>query len=139
MTRVPYCALLAVCVFVLAARPARAEDIPEDVKRAVEKGLEHLDKTQHRDGHWDANGGQYPTTMTALGGMVLLMEGSTIKDGKYAENIRKAVDWFMEPGRCQRNGLIGNPNNATEAGRYMYGHGFGLLFLSQIYGEEEDA
>jgi len=49
--------------------------------------------------------------MTALGGMVLLMEGSTIKDGKYADNIRKAVDWFMEPGRCQRNGLIGNPNN----------------------------
>src|SRR5919108_4822917 len=77
--------------------------------------------------------------MTRLGGMVLLMEGSTLKDGKYHENIRKAVDWFLEPGRCQRNGLIGNPNNPTEAGRYMYGHGFGLLFLSQIYGEEEDA
>ena len=40
--------------------------------------------------------------------------------------------------RSQPNGMIGNPNNPTEAGRYMYGHGFGLLFLVCVYGEEED-
>ena len=40
--------------------------------------------------------------------------------------------------RSQPNGLIGNPNNPTEASRYMYGHGFGLLFLACVYGEEED-
>ena len=40
--------------------------------------------------------------------------------------------------RSQPNGLIGNPNNPTEAARYMYGHGFGLLFLASVYGEEED-
>src|SRR5216110_2414334 len=135
--------LLLPALLVLAASgfapAARADEIPAKYRDVVAKGLDWVAKSQQRDGHWDANGGQYPTTMTALGGMVLLMEGSTIKDGKYAENIRKAVDWFMEPGRCQRNGLIGNPNNPTEAGRYMYGHGFGLLFLSQIYGEEEDA
>src|SRR5436305_279961 len=74
--------------------------------------------------------------MTALAGMSLLMEGSTIREGKYAEKIRKAVDWFME--RSQRNGLLGNPNNPTEAARYIYGHGYGILFLSQVYGEEED-
>ena len=75
--------------------------------------------------------------MTALAGMALLMEGSTIREGKYADNIRRAVDWLMD--RVQPNGLIGNPNNPTEAGRYMYGHGFGLLFLACVYGEEEDA
>src|SRR5207237_173733 len=48
----------------------------------------------------------------------------------------RAEDWLME--RSQRNGLIGNPNNPTEAPRYMYGHGFGMLFLAQVYGEEED-
>jgi hypothetical protein len=40
--------------------------------------------------------------------------------------------------RAQPNGLIGNPNNATESNRYMYGHGFGMLFLASVYGEEED-
>jgi hypothetical protein len=74
--------------------------------------------------------------MTALAGMALLMEGSTLRDGKYAAPLRKAVDWLME--RSQRNGLIGNPNNLVEAQRYMYGHGFATLFLASIYGEEED-
>jgi hypothetical protein len=35
--------------------------------------------------------------------------------------------------------MIGNPNNPTEAQRYMYGHGFGMLFLASVYGEEDDA
>jgi hypothetical protein len=65
-----------------------------------------------------------------------MMEGSTIRDGKYSDRIRKATDWFMERG--QRNGLLGNPNNPTESSRYMYGHGYGMLFLAQVYGEEED-
>jgi hypothetical protein len=68
--------------------------------------------------------------------MALLMEGSTLREGKYAEKIRKAVDWLME--RSQRYGMIGNPNNVTEAQKYMYGHGFGMLFLAQVYGEEDD-
>src|SRR5260370_20036617 len=75
--------------------------------------------------------------MAALGGMAMLMEGSTIRDGKYADRIRRAGDWFMM--RSQPNGLLGNPINAQEGGRYMYGHGFGLLFLSCVYGEEEDS
>ena len=44
-------------------------------------------RTEQADGHWEANGGQYPTTMTALAGMALLMEGSTIREGKYSQNI----------------------------------------------------
>jgi hypothetical protein len=40
--------------------------------------------------------------------------------------------------RAMPNGMLGNPNIPGEAGRYMYGHGFALLFLSCIYGEEEE-
>ncbi len=107
-----------------------------DVDVMVDKGLGWLKKTQAPDGHWEAAGGQYPTTMTALAGMCMLMEGSTLREGKYSENLEKAVNWFMQ--RTQANGLLGNPNNPTEASRYMYGHGFGLLFLASVYGEEED-
>jgi hypothetical protein len=114
----------------------RAEEIHPAYQSAINQGLEWIAKTQARDGHWDANGGQYPTAMTGLAGMALLAEGSTLREGKYALNLRRAVDWFLE--RCQRNGLIGNPNNPSEAGRYMYGHGFGLLFLASVYGEEDE-
>jgi hypothetical protein len=120
----------------LCSERARAEDLPREYQAAIAKGLNWVAKAQSKDGHWEANGGVYPSAMTGLGGMVLLMEGSTLREGKYAENIRRATDWLME--RSQRNGLLANPSVAVEAGRYMYGHGFGALFLSQVYGEEED-
>jgi hypothetical protein len=34
--------------------------------------------------------------------------------------------------------LFGNPNNPADAVRYMYGHGFAMLFLASVYGEEGD-
>jgi hypothetical protein len=120
----------------LGSGQAWANELPAKYKEMVRKGLEYVARQQQRDGHWEGNGGSYPTTITSLCGMALLMEGSTIREGKYAENIRKSVDWLME--RSQRNGLLGNPNNPTESQRYMYGHGYTLLYLSQIYGEEED-
>src|SRR5436309_8396960 len=130
-------AALSAAAVALVAAPTPAQEGGKkkaaDVDAVVEKGLEWLKRTQAPDGHWEAQGGQYPTTMTALAGMAMLMEGSTMRDGKYADKIRKAVDWFMD--RSQRNGLLGNPNNPTESSRYIYGHGYGMLFLSQIYGE----
>ncbi|MCI0704544.1 MAG: terpene cyclase/mutase family protein [Planctomycetia bacterium] len=109
-----------------------------DVEGAVEKGLEYLKKDQKQDGHWEAQGGQYPTTMTALAGMAFLMEGSTLKEGKYSDQITKAVNWFLNAGRQQPNGKIGDVRNPTESTRYIYGQGFGIMFLSSVYGEEED-
>ncbi|MBY0525550.1 MAG: terpene cyclase/mutase family protein [Gemmataceae bacterium] len=129
---------LVVAILAISGEPrASADELSPEVRKAIDKGLAWVAKSQARDGHWEAQGGQYPTTMTALGGMVLLMEGSTLREGKYSENIRRAVDWLVD--RSQRNGLLGNPNNPTESSRYTYGHGYALLFLASVYGEEEDA
>ncbi len=129
----------ALAALSLVAAPARGAD---DAKKkaeydaVVEKGLEWLKRNQGNDGSWNANGGQYPTTMTALAGMCFLMEGSTLKEGKYSDQLVKATNWFLQ--RQQANGLLGKVENPTESQRYMYGHGFGLLFLACVYGEEED-
>ncbi|MCL2745441.1 MAG: terpene cyclase/mutase family protein, partial [Planctomycetaceae bacterium] len=61
-----------------------------------------------------------------------LAEGSTTVQGKYSSNIRDAVEFLVK--RSRPNGLIGDRNDD----RYTYGHGFGLLFLTQVFGEEED-
>jgi hypothetical protein len=127
---------LVLSLAVLLPVPARADELPREYRECVNKGLEWMARNQHADGHWEAMGGQYPVTMTALGGMSLLMEGSTLKEGKYSDRLRKAVDWLM--ARSMPNGMLGNPNIPGEAGRYMYGHGFALLFLSCVYGEEDD-
>lgn len=131
---------LAIAVLLASSAALSAGEIPEQYRATVDKSLQYLAKIQHKDGHWSANGDQYPVAMTGLAGMAMLMEGSTIRTGKYQENVRKAADWLMERSMegNQRDGLIGNPDHPSERGRYMYGHGFGMLFLASVYGDEED-
>lgn len=122
------------------AGQARGDEIPAKYLPTIDKGLQYLVKQQFKDGHWGANGDQYPVSMTGLAGIAMLMEGSTIREGKYSANIRRAADWLMERSMkgSNRDGLIGNPDHPTETGRYMYGHGFATLFLALCYGDEED-
>jgi Prenyltransferase and squalene oxidase repeat len=122
------------------AAAVRADEIPAEYKESIRKGLEYLAKQQHKDGHWESFGGQYPITMTGISGMAMLMEGSTMREGKYKDNIKRAVDYLMSKVQIggPSDGMIGSPNMPGESGRYMYGHGFALLFLSCVYGEEEE-
>jgi hypothetical protein len=117
-------------------RPARSEGVLAKYRELIDKGLAHLGKTQLNDGHWEGNNGQYPTAITALAGMAMLMEGSTVGDGKYADPIRKAVDWLIE--RSQPNGLLGNSNDNNAGIGYLFGHGYAMLFMASAYGQEED-
>ena len=105
----------------------------EKIERVITKGLDWLVRQQSRRGSWAANESRYPTAMTALAGTAMLMEGSTTTQGRYAESIRQAVDYLVS--RSRANGLIGDPKTDD---RYTYGHGFAMLFLSQVLGEEED-
>jgi hypothetical protein len=125
---VVFSAVAAACSLAVAAGPSQSQ-----VDRAASRGLEWLARHQSRVGHWYAGNDDLPTPMTALAGIALLSEGSTMMEGKYHNNIKKAVDWLTS--RSCGSGLIGDP--ARDA-RYTYGHGFSMLFLSQVLGEEED-
>jgi hypothetical protein len=127
----------SVALVLFSAGNVRAEEIPAEYRDAVNRGLRWLADQQHRDGHFDGVNGQYAISMTALAGMAFLAEGSTIREGKYRDNIRRATNYLME--KVQSNGLIGVPTSAAEGGRYMYGHGFALMFLACVVGEEENA
>lgn len=133
VSRLPHNLLIrtAICV-ALSVSSVSASD-PE-VRRTVDQGLDWLASQQSRLGHWSANNNRYPTAMTAMSGMALLCEGSTTTQGKYAANVRRAVDYLVAQSRT--NGLIGDPDRDD---RYTYGHGFSMLFLSQVLGEEEDS
>src|SRR5689334_7030571 len=119
------------CCLVPGIAARAAVDDPH-TKKIISEGLDYLAYNQHKLGHWTAQG-RYPTAMTALAGMAMLMEGSTATQGKYADNIRRAVDYLVHQSRP--NGLIGDP---VRDDRYTYGHGFSMLFLSQVLGDEED-
>jgi len=102
-------------------------------KAAARKALDYLVRVQKPRGYWDARNGQYRIAMTALAGMAMLCEGSTTTTGRYRDSIRKAVN-YLTASANPSSGLIGYKRDY----RYTYGHGFSMLFLSQIYGDEED-
>jgi hypothetical protein len=128
------CFVLALSLVSALTAGAPAADTDPQVERTVNRGLEWLASHQSRIGHWTAMNGQYPTAMTGMAGIALLCEGSTLTQGKYAPNLRKAVDYLI--ARSRPNGLIGSPTGGDQS--YTYGHGFAMLFLSQVLGEEED-
>ncbi len=100
-------------------------------EESVEQGLQWLASQQSKAGLWPHE--TYPTAISALAGTALLCSGSTTTQGPFSKQIRLAVDYLISQSR--RNGLIGDPKRDS---RYTYGHGFSMLFLSQILGEEED-
>jgi len=99
--------------------------------KPVERGLAWLAKQQQRLGGWGHD--VYPVAISSLAATALICSGSATTQGPYAKNIRLAADYLMT--KCRKNGLIGDPCRDY---RYTYGHGFVMLFLSQVLGEEED-
>lgn len=111
-----------------------ADKKDQKYKLAARKGLDWLVSEQHRSGYWEANQSQYRVAMTALAGNAMLCEGSTTTRGRYSKSITLAVDYLLDYS-AQPNGLIGYNLDF----HYTYGHGFSMLFLSQVFGEEENA
>ena len=135
----------AACGFALNPnRRAGAANMDPKWTAAIKKGLAWVARTQSRRGSWAAGG--YPTAVTALAGTALTMGGSTTTQGPYRKQIGQAVSFLIDQAakRTQdsdkliprHNGLIGDPFSDN---RYTYGHGFSMLFLSQVLGEEEYA
>ena len=116
------------------AAPSLSPSMPADknpTKAAVKKGLDWIAKQQSRSGGWPDK--TYPVAMTALAGTALISSGSTATQGPYSKQIRLAANYLLTKARS--NGLFGDPKRDN---RYTYGHGFSMLFLSQVLGEEED-
>lgn len=115
-------------------------DLPDGITPqtavAIERGLTYLVRAQDRQGSWSNRGryGSYPVSMTALAGLALLMDGNTTTQGRYAPQVDRAARFLIRS--TTSSGLIARGGNEA---RPMYGHGFAMLFLSQLYGMTEDA
>ncbi|QEG02028.1 hypothetical protein Mal15_61110 [Stieleria maiorica] len=113
----------------LGPRPGVAAARNASWETATQKALAWLARTQSSRGHWNTQ--VYPTAMAALAGTAMIGSGSTTTQGPYAKEIARTSDFLISKSRD--NGLIGDPKTDQ---RYTYGHGFAMLFLSQVLGEE---
>ncbi len=111
------------------AGSAGAADNKGNWDDSIDKGLKWLSRMQSSRGKWNTD--NYPTAMAALAATALVASGSTTTQGPYAKQIARATDYLISKSRD--NGLLGDPQTDT---RYTYGHGFAMLLLSQVLGEE---
>ena len=118
----------------VAALPRVASAAKNDPKTeaAIEKGLKWVAKTQSSLGHWTAGG--YPTAMTALAGTALI--GQRLDD--HARPVQPRTSARRSTICSASCGPTASSAIRPSDNRYTYGHGFSMLFLSQVLGEEED-
>ncbi len=109
-------------------KPITTPEVEAKTYAAIRKGLDRLARQQGRTGSLP---GTVPTAATSVACLAWMAEGSTTGEGRYAENLRRGLQFLVRS--CHRTGFI------TDGGQSgMYGHGFATLFLAEILGTLRD-
>src|SRR3954469_6160372 len=90
--------LLGAVLALVFCAPMKADEIPARYRPTVDKGLQWLKSQGIRSGdevRWEARQGEDNVSLTAPAGLAFLMEGSTLKEGKYRTEVRGAAKWLM--------------------------------------------
>ena len=113
-----------------APTPNDFVEITPKQEESVDKALAWLAKNQSRDGSWGSEGssGTYQMAMTGLAGLALLSAGHSPGRGKYGVNVARTVEFILK--HQDHDGLIASSND----NQTMYGHGFAMTFLAEVYG-----
>jgi hypothetical protein len=110
------------------ARHRRREPDPlvtDEVKLAVNRGLEWLCRKQSRQGNWPES--EWSLAISSMVG-IALTSGDHPGHGRYTETLKKFTDYIL--GSVTHRGLIYCSDNTRPA----LGHGFAILYLTQVYG-----
>lgn len=128
----------------LGSRPGRAERISprtdldelydEKVDSAVCKGLELLISRQKEDGTFTSKEQGRWVGIVALAGLALLSRGVRSGYGEAGRALQRAGRYVLS--QVQASGFL-SARGETSHGP-MYDHGFGTLFLAELYGTDRE-
>lgn len=111
-----------------------AELLTPETHAAINKAQEYLARKQVRNGKYRGafgnNGYASGVATTSLSGLCFMGGGSVPGDGKYGKNVDMCAEYVMN--NVQDSGYIALADNSVHEN--MYGHGFSMLFLAQVYG-----
>lgn len=121
----PFALILSagICAFAVSSQAAKK---PDEVDKAIEKGLSYLLEVQKEDGSYH---GAYGNTVAipALAGMACLAAGHVPGDAKYGKLLDRALDYVL--ARADETGYFGKHGNGK-----MYAHSIATLFLTEVSG-----
>ena len=122
-----------------------------ETEAAVQAALKWLVAHQSSDGHWDAGrfgagretmtlgynrngaGAKADTAMTGLALLALLGSGNTHRDGPYADNVRRGLNFLLSV-----QGSDGNLGGQAAMSAFMYSHGIASFAVSEDYAMTHD-
>ena len=111
------------------------ELIDRRTSSAIGQGLRYLASKQVKSGRlagaFGTQGYAAGVAVTALSGLAFLCSGSTPVSGPYAANIRACTKYVLK--NVRESGYIAE-GDSTRRFSNMYGHGYAMLYLTQIYG-----
>ena len=109
--------------------------VTEGAQRLIDSGLEYLAEHQRPDGSYGSEQYAGNIAVTSLVGLAFLSSGSTPQEGPYREHLARITDYIV--AHTSASGFV-IYQNATTHGP-MYDHGFGTLYLAEIYGMTDRA
>ncbi len=109
------------------------EVITAETRQAIERGLAWLARRQvvsgREEGAFGHGGYAGGVAVGSLGGLAFMMSGNPPGQGPFGKSIDRCIRFIAS---CTADsGYIAVPGGGQDN---MYGHGFGMLFLSEAYG-----
>src|SRR5436190_15599781 len=106
-------------------------------QQAIDAGLAFLAQNQHADGSFGTGGYQGNVAITSIGALAMMSGGHQPGRGKYGKVVRDALEYVLAQEKNSPPGYL--TTDHAQVGRQgghgpMYGHGFGSLFLAEVYG-----
>jgi hypothetical protein len=107
--------------------------ITPEAQQATDLGLEYLVRHQHPDGSFGT--GQYSgnVAITSLAALAFMAGGHQPGRGAHGKVVRNALEFVLDQEEGHR-GYLHNRGATPHGHGPMYGHGFGTLFLGEVYG-----
>jgi hypothetical protein len=107
--------------------------ITPETQEAIDQGLAYLEEKQAFDGSFGTMAHHGSVAITSLAALAMMAGGNQPHCGHYGHVVRRALDFVLgQSGAAGTPGFLYNPNSPSHGP--MYSHGFGTLFLAEVYG-----
>lgn len=123
---------------------AAKEMITSAAQQAIDNGLAYLARNQDpKDGSFGTGHYKGNVAITSLAALAMMAGGHLPGRGAYGKVVRSALEYVLNQDEKKHKlggkpGFLHNSEGTPHAHGPMYGHGFGTLFLAEVYGMVHD-
>lgn len=110
--------------------------VTDEAERAIKRGLHFLERSQDQNGSFGTGQFRGNVAVTSLSALAFMAGGHLPGRGTYNQVVSKALNFVMNQEDRHIRGYLHYPNDRSHGP--MYGHGFGTLFLAEVYGMVSD-